>query len=150
MPKCYSLLLATGMLVALGCAKESAQDQAPIVEQTITLTSLSNETQVASRVFEAGETCRLSVKADVPRMIGFRTSINDSTRSMLRSKADASGKFEDNYTGEITQLPSGNAIGAMDGGCIEMTPVNGLINFEFKNYLNRSQHFEIYSTVSSN
>ena len=135
------ILLA--MLVLSGCTNES---ETFVESSSISFrSSSSNRKTVAKREFKAGEEAEFSVDAATETMIGFTMDLSSEQRDYQVNKKEKSGNFEDVYSGEVNQLPNGNGIGALGGGSIGMTPIDGKIQFKFKNLMPQSQTVEIYT-----
>ena len=125
-----------------GCTPEVSE---LVQSGSITFETQSDTTVLATRKFNGLEEVEFSIESDESKLVGFRTELSQAEREQLMRKAELSGDFESNFSGTVSQLPSGNGIGAMDGAVIEMTPKDGTIKFKFQNLLENPKSFEIYT-----
>ena len=140
--KRFAVILLS-ILVLNGCTNES---ETFVESGSISFRSTSsNRETVAKREFKAGEEVEFSVNADTETMVGFSMDLSSEERAYQIDKKEKSGNFEDVYSGEVNQQPSGNGIGALGGGSIGMVPIDGKIRFKFKNLMPQSQIVEIYT-----
>ena len=117
---------------------------------SFTLVSNDGGEQVLiSRLFEAGEELKLSINTTKPLAIGYHVDLSQEEKNSIMKRAEKSGVFEDNYSCEVSQLPSGNGIGSLEGAYISMEPVEGEIKFRFQSRMDKPKVFEIYTKPAS-
>ena len=109
----------------------------------------AGEQVLMSREFEAGEELDVSIKTTKPLAISYRVDLNQDEKDTIVKRAEQSGVFEDNYSCEVSQLPSGNGIGSLEGAYISMEPVDGEIKFRFQSRMDKPKAFEIYAKPAS-
>ena len=143
---CRKLLLSVLILTLVGCSADKKQAGSRSSSGSFTYTiEACEEDRIAMRDFRARETADFIVESEKPLMIGFRADLDDVIKAKLSEKAKDSQNFEDNFSARVDALPTGNGIGALDGGCIVVEPYDGKIKFRFTNLLNVRQKFELYS-----
>ena len=130
------------VLVFSGCSSQS--ETFVEVDSTSSFSSSSNRKTIANRKFKAGEEAEFSIDADTEMMVGFSMDLSSEEQASQVARREKSGKFEDAYSGEVGQLPTGNSIGALGGGSIGLVPVDGKIRFKFKNLMPQAKTVEIY------
>ena len=133
-----TLILSISAISFIGCSSENQSSD-------VTFKTQPGEEVLATRKFDGLEEMEFSIPCDEKQMVGFRTKLTEDQRTQMQETAKRSGNFDDNFSGTVDQLPSGNGIGGMDGVEIGMTPKDGVIKFRFKNLLKDSHTFQVYT-----